>query len=223
MTRPAHPPRRHPPRIARLRTALDGPLPGAEAHRDAWPETLPARRLVATDGEPLREAAILIALFFEAPTGRWLFPLIRRTPHMRHHARQIGFPGGARGHGESPEQCALRESNEEIGLDPQQVQILGRLSRVEIPVSGFAVDPVVAWLPEPPDRWRPQVGEVDALLLADLDALVARGPSARYVRDRDGERLDVPAFEVGGAKVWGASALIIAELRRIWPAAGDTD
>ena len=113
--------------------------------------------------------------------------------------------------GETVEQAALREAREEIGLDPRQVEVLGRLSPLHIPVSKFALHPVVARTGSAP-RLRPRKGEVDRILeprIADLRDPSSLGVETRGSRDRV---FRVPYIDVDGEHVWGATAMVLAEL-----------
>ncbi|MBK8230179.1 MAG: CoA pyrophosphatase [Candidatus Eisenbacteria bacterium] len=201
-----------PPRIARLAARLDQPLPARQAHQLLWPSHLPLRSLDSFDLN-YRQAAVLLLL---VPTaGGFRIPLIRRPEAMEHHAGQIALPGGEREVDESVEACALREAEEEIGLVAPGLQLLGRLSPIPIPVSRFRVDPLVAFLDHLPTL-RAAAGEVDEILLADPDGLTRRGPTTTVARIRDDESIEVPAFEVESAKVWGATGFILAEFCQLW-------
>jgi ADP-ribose pyrophosphatase YjhB (NUDIX family) len=195
-----------------LATALGGPLPGEAAHRAA----LPAGYVRPIQGiEPVRAAAVLLAIGPGVDPGAFQFPLIERPDTMPHHAGQIALPGGEIEPGEEVVACALREAWEEIGIAAQNVEVLGSLSPIEIPVSGYRVSSIVGWLGEPA-TYRPQAGEVLRILRADPDGLAREGPTARRVRVRDGQSWDFPAYEVEGCVVWGATALILSEFLEVW-------
>lgn len=201
-----------PPRIARLAARLARPLPAREAHQRLWPSHLPLRSLDSFEHD-FREAAVLLLLV--PADGGFRIPLIRRPEAMEHHAGQIALPGGEREVDESVEACALREAEEEIGLRAPWIRVLGRLSPIPIPVSRFRVDPLVAFLGHLPPL-RAGAGEVDEILLADPDVLARRGPTTTVARIRDDESIEVPAFEVESAKVWGATGFILAEFCQLW-------
>jgi 8-oxo-dGTP pyrophosphatase MutT (NUDIX family) len=197
-------------RIACLRRALRGPLPGHLAHRTALPEGIDPP--VPVPGMAVQPAAVLLALHPGRGSGA-AFPLIRRPDSLHRHAGQIALPGGVLEDGESPEAGALREAAEEVGIDPAAVDVVGRLTPVYIPVSRYHVQPVVGWLGRRP-ALRPAAGEVLGLLSADPDRLAASGPAAWIERPRD--RVRFPAYEVEGEAVWGATAQILAEFLSVW-------
>ncbi len=188
---------------------LKGPLPGAAAHARAWPEGLPHR-----DGKTHREAAVLL-LLFTGPDGAMQFPLVERPQTMPTHAGQIAFPGGGQAPGETSEETALREMNEELGVSEKEIEVVGSLTPVSIPVSGFRVTPVVGWAEAEP-MWRPDPREVVRMLVGDPDRIARDGPTTTFRRSYVGSEWDIPAFEVEGKLVWGATALMLAEFGEVW-------
>ncbi|MCU0254208.1 MAG: CoA pyrophosphatase, partial [Acidobacteria bacterium] len=113
--------------------------------------------------------------------------------------------------GESFEDAALREAEEEVGVDRGAVRLLGRLSAMHIPVSGYALHPIVG-ITDAAGAWAPHAREVARVLEAPLAELL--DPSRRTVEPRryEGRDYDVPYFDVEGEKVWGATAMVLAEL-----------
>ena len=138
--------------------------------------------------------------------------LIERSPRG-HHAGEISFPGGRAEAGESAEDTALREAAEEVGLDAvaAQVRVIGRLETFWIPVSGYRVEPILAFA----DRWpdlRPSPDEVAAIIRAPLAAFVPPAP-IRIVESTVREwSLRYGAYPVGEHLVWGATARILGQL-----------
>lgn len=155
-----------------------------------------------------RDAAVLI-LMGEGPNGPDVV-VLERAANMRSHAGQPAFPGGAADPGDAgPEQTALREATEEIGLDPSTVTVVTELPRMWIPVSGFVVTPVLAWWhsPHPLTTLEPlEVARVARLPLADLADPVNR------LRVRHPSGWIGPAFAVGDMVVWGFTAGILTVL-----------
>ncbi len=190
---------------AALRARLAGPLPGVAA----WREMAPGSRAFPPDMAGYRDAAVLLALF--PRDGAWRLPLIIRTDDGGIHAGQVALPGGALQAGESPEAGALREAQEETGLPPDAAELLGRLSPLPIPVSRFRVTPVVATLAGEP-AWRLDAGEVASLFSVPLAALRDAGLRRSESREFGGRPVAIPYFALGDEKVWGATAMVLAEL-----------
>ncbi len=193
-----------------LRTRLASTLPGLEAQLTMAPQPRPGWDPHAVPPD-LRPAAGLLLVYPHA--GVWQVPLTLRASALRHHTGQVSLPGGRVDAGESFEQTALREAFEEIGLAPGAVEILGRLSPLHIPVSNHLLHPVVAIAFERP-VFAIAEAEVERLIEVPLSHL--RGPEAVRWELRTRERprsvlMDVPYFDVDGARVWGATAMVLAE------------
>jgi 8-oxo-dGTP pyrophosphatase MutT (NUDIX family) len=154
-----------------------------------------------------RQSAVLV-LFGEGPAGPDLL-FIQRSAGLRRHAGQPAFPGGALEEDEladlagGPVAAALREAQEEVGVDPADVDVLATLPEMFIPRSGFRVVPVLAWW-RTPSAVRPiDVGEVAAVERIPIADLV--NPSHRLMLRVPSGRLS-PAFRVGSMLIWGFTA-----------------
>jgi len=123
----------------------------------------------------------------------------------------VSLPGGELKGAETVAEAALREASEEVGLESASVRVLGSLSTLYIPVSDFALHPVVAICDERP-AWRPAIHEVDRLLEVRLGELLSGSPLRRGACWRRDEWFQVPYFEVGEERVWGATAMVLSEL-----------
>jgi len=193
-----------------LRRRLQGPLPGLDAQLRMAP-TPPVGR-EATDGTAgLRPAAALLLIY--PRDEAWHIPLTVRGSGLRHHTSQVSLPGGRVDPGESLEEAALREAHEEVGVSPGHVEILGHLTPLPIWVSHHLLHPVVGVASSRPD-FSLATHEVERLIelpLADL-----RKPEMVGLERRERSRppfgvMDVPYFDVAGARVWGATAMVLAE------------
>jgi 8-oxo-dGTP pyrophosphatase MutT (NUDIX family) len=154
----------------------------------------------------IKPAAVLVPLFWK--DGEYHLLLTKRTAHLRQHPGQISFPGGRR----DPEDqdlltTALRETEEEIGLDRQAVQILGELDDM-MTSTQYRITPFVGVIPHPYE-YRVNTVEIDRLLEVPLTSF--KDPSRLEVRYREfmRERVAVYYYNIGQDTVWGATARIV--------------
>ena len=201
--------------LARLDIGLRAELPGPAAHarlapvpRRAWPTGFnPAR---------VRAAAGLLLVF--PVDGRAHIILTVRADTLGRHGGQISLPGGVVDPGETFQQAALREAHEEVALPLDDVRVLGALTPLDIPVSGFRLHPIVAVNPARPVL-TPSDGEVARILEVGVDDLLNPEHFVTTERTRDGFALTVPSFRVANAEIWGATAMVLAEFLGVlgWP------
>ena len=158
-----------------------------------------------------RKAAVLICLFDQDAKPYLVF--IRRATTLRSHSGEIAFPGGSVDPGDvSPAFTALREAQEEIGLDASGVELLGILPPVFTVVSNFLITPVVAYLPHGLGKLKLQSSEVDELLLFPLEGLM--NPDIYHTEEwtRGGIARTVYFYDYGSYRVWGATARMLHAL-----------
>ena len=156
-----------------------------------------------------RDAAGLLLLFPDA-AGRPHIVLTVRAGTLGRHGGQVSLPGGVIDPGESFADAALREAHEEIAVKPRLVRVIGALTPVDIPVSGFRLHPIVGLCDARP-AFSPADGEVAKILDVAIDDLMAPDTVANTTREREGRTIDVPAFVVAGEEIWGATAMVLAE------------
>jgi 8-oxo-dGTP pyrophosphatase MutT (NUDIX family) len=160
----------------------------------------------------LRPAAALLLIY--PGDDAWHVPLTVRGSGLRHHTGQVSLPGGRLDHaGESIEDAALREAYEEIGVRPRDVEILGRLTAIPVIVSGHLLQPVLGVAVRRPD-FTLAAHEVERLIELPVTRLLQADAVAWEERVRmlpPHGVMNVPYFEVDGARVWGATAMVLSE------------
>ena len=189
-----------------LRVELAKPLPGRTAHRSASVELAYGRHQGPLPPTVSR-AAVLVLL---VPVGdSWVLPLTVRNHQLRHHAGQISFPGGRLENGEDVFTAAIREAEEEIGLRPDQVEVIGQLSPLHVFASRFHVTPVVAVANETVDY---TVNETEVERVLEL-------PTGDIQLSRDFKEISFgdlsfrgPSIRMEAWEIWGATAMMLAEL-----------
>ncbi len=164
----------------------------------------------AIDSVPRKPAAVLIPLL--PREGRLTVLFTRRTEHLNHHAGQISFPGGRSQAGDADALAvALRETQEEIGVMPEQVHPIGYLDCCET-VSGFCVTPVVGYV-DPLSRFVPDPLEVAEIFEVPFEFFLEQKSLRRREIDFRGRLRNVYEFVYGEHTIWGATAAMLVNLR----------
>ena len=151
------------------------------------------------------DAAVLIPLYLDRGALHAVFT--KRREDLSHHAGEISFPGGRQ---DSPDEdlrvTALREAEEEIGLPPKEVELVGALPPVGTFVTNYKIHPFVGVI-KPGHAWTPQPTEVDVILELSVPDLIAGYEMKRLVRK--GVPFKTPTYTVNGQLIWGATARIV--------------
>jgi 8-oxo-dGTP pyrophosphatase MutT (NUDIX family) len=153
------------------------------------------------------DAAVLVPLYLDGAALHAV--LTRRRDDLRRHAGEISFPGGRQDEGEDLRLTALREAEEEIGLEPGDVELIGALQPTPTIATNYAVYPFVGLI-EPGRSWRPSAAEVAEVLELPLHGLRAGYARRRLLRRGVPFRTDV--YCVDQHLIWGATARIVADL-----------
>jgi 8-oxo-dGTP pyrophosphatase MutT (NUDIX family) len=198
--------------IRGLEERLRHPLPGSTSHE-------PMRAYPVTGSfpdfkhkTPPKPGSVLILLYPDEDKQA-MFPLIKRADYLGTHSGQVSLPGGKMEPGEDHVATALREAWEEIGVDVSEPRVLGRLSEFFVIPSNFLVVPIVACVMRRP-QFTPHIREVSRIIevrLSDIepdDSILTKEILAggQY-------KLMAPHFEIDGEVVWGATAIMLNELR----------
>lgn len=190
-------------------------LPGENAHfKMAPPERARLIKKLDPSDPAIRKAAVMMLVY--PKDGDATLALILRNTYKGVHSSQIAFPGGkVESFDVSFEAAALRETNEEIGVPPEQINVVRSFSEIYIPPSKFRVFPFLGYCSNTP-VFIPDPAEVAGIIefsleaLLDEQTLVVNNMATSY-----SESVAVPTFKVGDRYVWGATAMMLSELKDV--------
>ena len=199
--------------LIKLTHTLRHNLPGERAHIPLSPLHRPITSEVIQNLTDYKESAVAVVLFRDEQTYKCI--LIQRTEYDGKHSGQISFPGGKKDMDDVDLLAtAKRECWEEVGVNLDSAEYLGKLSQVYIPVSGFLVDPFVFYYPEIPEFVH-QEREVAHVFTISLNELLADNVigEMKVTTENKLVKMKVPCFTIRDKQIWGATALILNELR----------
>lgn len=198
-----------------LSKRLVNELPGAQAHRKVMSYARDGAKEIRRTNSTYRESAVLI-LVYPDPSQVLHTVLIERPKYEGVHSGQIAFPGGAKEDSDSDLiETALREANEEVGLNSTEIQLVGSLTEVYIPPSNFIVHPVVAWMDKTPSLVADDY-EVESILHVPILPLTkSEAIAPQKIRMSNGADLKVGAYTHENHLIWGATAMMIAEFTEL--------
>ena len=157
--------------------------------------------------EPIK-AAVLVLMY--PRNGQICIVLIKRNEYDGPHSAQVSFPGGAWEKGDgSMGNTAIRETREELGI-VDEIEILGALTQLHIPVSNFLVSPFVGCTERAPEFF-PDQSEVQYIIEASLKDLADPALRDSELLYRQGQSIEVPFYRIGKEKIWGATAMMLSE------------
>lgn len=201
--------------ISRLAYIIEHELPGEVAHYPLSPLHRPVTSEIVKNLTEYKASAVAIILFEDQDDHHFI--LIQRTEYKGIHSGQISFPGGKKEESDTSfEHTARRESFEEIGIDLEDATLLGKLSPVYIPVSGFLVEPFVFHYPYIPN-FQLQDREVASIFSIPIKELLQENVISTMNISSENKLVmkNVPCFNLQEKQVWGATALMINEFREV--------
>ena len=167
------------------------------------------RQIITITAAPLKLAAVIVPLFEKE--GEYHILFTRRTEKVEHHKGQISFPGGAKDEGDpSLKDAALRETFEEIGVRPQDVEILGELDSMETLSSNFLITPFVGVIPYP-YKFVVSSHEIEELVEVPLAALLDKKNYHHEFQLYEGRPYVSSFYHYEGRVIWGATARILKQ------------
>ncbi len=189
-------------------------LPGEAAHRDMIPFRLTASEALKTPID-YKLSAVLVLLYRQ--NDELHFILTERQDYDGKHSGQISLPGGkTEPEDETTRVTALRETHEEIGIAPGQIDVLGQMTQVYIPVSNFLIHPYVGFTPDIPTIAADPREVKSVLHCSTRDLLNDKHRTLTKIQMRNGVWMkDIPAFLLEDKIVWGATAIILNELKMV--------
>lgn len=197
--------------IIQLAEQLKKPLPGQESHQKMMAQFRINSKV--QPNEKTRRSAVLI-LFY--PYQDEIFvPLILRPAYDGVHGGQMAFPGGrVEKEDESLIRTALREAQEEIGVKAIDVKVIGQLTEIFIPPSNFFVLPIIGYINYHPTFY-PDTREVESIYEINLNEIMDEKNQQIRKVDVRGLRLETPCFVIQKRVIWGATAMMLAELNEV--------
>ena len=189
------------------------PLPGGDAHEPFRAHPIGDVRPLFDHKIPPKPGGVIILLYED--DGIIKFPLTKRADYAGAHGGQVSLPGGKSDPGEGAVQTALRECEEEIGVDKNLLTVIGHLSDFFVMPSNFMVTPVIAMINQKP-VFKPDPYEVARILEGDLTLLLKEDAMKQKEILAAGKyKMIAPHFEIEGEVVWGATAMMLNEFRLV--------
>jgi 8-oxo-dGTP pyrophosphatase MutT (NUDIX family) len=200
--------------IKAISERLKKPLPGEKSHRRMASKVRLQQLIFDHDKSNAIPSSVLILFYEDVGVLKTVF--ILRQTYDGVHSGQVSFPGGRMEENDkSLIETALREAQEEVNIIPHEVKILGTLSEMYIPPSNFLVLPIVAFQGSRPD-FIAEESEVAQIIETDLSFLFDESRIKETELDVRGYKIHAPYFDVHGHVVWGATAMILSELKDVF-------
>ena len=196
--------------IFHLKQRMNNALPGEDSHKKMkvnYPEKIKFPFTI----NKAKPAAVLLLLY--PNDNQIFFYLTKRTENLKYHKGQISLPGGSKERGETLLETALRETEEEIGVNKNGISILGNITPLFIPVTGFMMTPFIGFISKKPSIKLDSTEVADIFSVNILD-LINNDKLITY-RQIKGKNLNIPYFSLNNHQVWGATSMVLSEFKDI--------
>jgi len=191
---------------------LNRGLPGFEAQKRMSPSI---REHALKTHNPNLALDSSVLLLFYPKNGQLYLPFIKRTTGNTNHSGQISLPGGKYEKSDTNRiATAIRETNEELGIDCKKIKILGYLTELYIPVSNFMVLPVLGYCENLP-KFKQNAFEVEEVIEMSIKELFSTKNKDEFTFVKNNITIQAPYFKANNHKIWGATAMILEEMREL--------
>jgi 8-oxo-dGTP pyrophosphatase MutT (NUDIX family) len=206
--------------ISRLKKQMTLPLPGLEVQLKMTSNRRQREMMEFRQSDHAVKSSVLILLYPGSQNGRPSFAVILRPTYDGVHSGQISLPGGRFEVTDIDlRRTALRETHEEIGIDPSAVTLIGQLTELYIPPSNYLVQPFVGFMNGTP-AFKPQPEEVERIIEIPVTPLLENNNLVLKEIKVGAELFAAPSFVIGDTTIWGATAMILNEFKEILLSAG---
>ena len=195
--------------IVKLKIAVGNDIPGESSHRKMRVNYDQSIELPFSKNNSTA-AAVLILLYLE--DNEIHFFLTKRSNELEHHKGQISLPGGTQEENEELTHTALRETQEEIGINKTSISIIGSMTPLFVPVTGFMIHPFIGYSSNKLEP-TPDPSEVEAIFSVNISDLLNETNQTIEKRNIRGYDVEVPYFKLNNYEVWGATSMILSEFR----------
>jgi len=191
---------------------LKNGLPGTEAQKRMSP-SIRNHSNKKNDPSLARDSSVLI-LFYQKGE-KIFFPLIQRSNGDHKHSGQISLPGGKYELSDNNLiATAIRETEEELGLQADKIHVIGTITGLYIPISNFQVQPIIGYYEDSP-VFKPDSFEVEQVIEAEIQDLFKTDNKKQETIFKNGFKIEAPYYQVKEHKLWGATAMIVSELEEL--------
>jgi len=194
--------------IFHLKKRIDTNLPGYDSHQKMKVDYREKIKFPFTINKA-KPAAVLLLLY--PNENQIFFYLTKRTENLKNHKGQISLPGGSKEQEETLLETALRETEEEIGINKNRISIIGSITPLFIPVTGFMMTPFIGFIPKKP-LIKLDSMEVDEIFSVNILDLM-NNDKLSTKRQINGTHINIPYFLLNKHQVWGATSMVLSEFR----------